>query len=237
MNKALLYDWECRNVHQRTDGDVAFWLALANSVGGPCLELACGTGRVTHPLAVAGIEIVGLDQDPAMLNVARARHDHAHDRWPLLVAADMRRFALARRFGTIIIPYNSLQLLTDDRDVVACLSVAAAHLAGDGLLGLEVTDFQMGAIVSDVPNQLIHTGVFGGDSLRLSGSLHHDFSRRTTHYHRRFDGEAGAMEDDVTIRSLTRGEVGPLLAASGLTPRRWWVNGTMTRVVASRLAA
>ncbi len=235
MNKALLYDWECRNVHQRTDGDVSFWLDLAKSVGGPCLELACGTGRVTHPLAVAGIEIVGLDQDPAMLNVARARRGHG--RWPLLVAADMRRFALARRFGTIIIPYNSLQLLTDDRDVVACLSVAAAHLAGDGLLGLEVTDFQRGAIVTDVPDQLIHTGLFGGDSLRLSGSLHHDFSRRTTRYHRRFDGDAGAMEDDVMIRSLTRSEVGPLLAAAGLIPRRWWVIGTMTRVVGSRLAA
>ncbi|HEX9546546.1 MAG TPA: class I SAM-dependent methyltransferase, partial [Acidimicrobiales bacterium] len=82
MNKALLYDWECRNVHRRTDGDVAFWLDLATSVPGPCLELACGTGRVTHALAGAGIEIIGLDNDPDMLTVANARRsqgrDHAH---------------------------------------------------------------------------------------------------------------------------------------------------------------
>ena len=37
------------------------------------LELGCGTGRVLLPLAAAGIEVVGLDQSPAMLAIPRQK--------------------------------------------------------------------------------------------------------------------------------------------------------------------
>ena len=41
--------------------DIPFWLRMAGRYGGPILELACGTGRITIPLAEAGFEMVGLD--------------------------------------------------------------------------------------------------------------------------------------------------------------------------------
>ena len=76
--------------------DVDFWLdVVATARPGRVLELACGTGRVTLPLAAAGIEIVGIDIDPVMLVAARARSSAEAGRRPVLVAADMRRFALA----------------------------------------------------------------------------------------------------------------------------------------------
>src|SRR6516165_6320890 len=53
--RARLYDWECVHVLGRTDQDVGFWLEVARAAPGPCLELACGTGRVSVPLAAAGI--------------------------------------------------------------------------------------------------------------------------------------------------------------------------------------
>lgn len=189
--------------------------------------------------------MVGLDNDLDMLTVAASRpnwHTDRHTDWHtdwhtdgrlLLLVGDMRRFALARAFGTIIVPYNSLQLLTSDRDVVACLRAAAAHLTGNGLVGVEVTDFQMGASINDVPNQLIHSD----GTLSLWGSLHHDFAVRTTRYHRRFCAETGAVEDDVTLRSMGRSELIPLFAAAGLTPRRWWIDAPHTRVVAGPRAS
>jgi 2-polyprenyl-3-methyl-5-hydroxy-6-metoxy-1,4-benzoquinol methylase len=39
----------------------AFYRKLASCTGGPVLELACGTGRLTVPLALVGHDVVGLD--------------------------------------------------------------------------------------------------------------------------------------------------------------------------------
>ncbi len=44
-----------------------YYRELARRVGGPVLELACGTGRLTIPIAADGHEVVGLDASPAML--------------------------------------------------------------------------------------------------------------------------------------------------------------------------
>jgi 2-polyprenyl-3-methyl-5-hydroxy-6-metoxy-1,4-benzoquinol methylase len=50
-----------------------FCLGMARRAGGPVLDLGCGTGRFTIPLAQHGFETCGLDVAPAML--ARARED------------------------------------------------------------------------------------------------------------------------------------------------------------------
>ena len=55
--------------------DIPFYVDAAKRYGGPVLELGCGTGRVTVPIAEAGVEIVGLDISQAMLDVARSKLD------------------------------------------------------------------------------------------------------------------------------------------------------------------
>ena len=47
--------------------DIPFYLEEARNAGRPVLELACGTGRLTIPIAQSGVEIVGLDLSPSML--------------------------------------------------------------------------------------------------------------------------------------------------------------------------
>jgi SAM-dependent methyltransferase len=68
---APFYDWEnARTLGRR---DVPFWRSLALQAGGPVLELGCGTGRISLPLARAGAELTGIDRSPAMLAYARGR--------------------------------------------------------------------------------------------------------------------------------------------------------------------
>ncbi|MGZ3642173.1 MAG: class I SAM-dependent methyltransferase, partial [Candidatus Limnocylindrales bacterium] len=55
------------------EGDVAFYLAQGAEVGGPVLELGCGTGRVAWALAASGHEVVGLDRSRVMLEQAEAK--------------------------------------------------------------------------------------------------------------------------------------------------------------------
>ena len=62
---APFYDWEnARTVARR---DVRFWERLAAAQGGPVLELGCGTGRLSLPLAKAGVRLVGIDRSAPML--------------------------------------------------------------------------------------------------------------------------------------------------------------------------
>ncbi|MDQ3679128.1 MAG: class I SAM-dependent methyltransferase [Actinomycetota bacterium] len=200
-SRAELYDWELVHVAGRLRQDLAFYSQLASRVGGSVLELACGTGRLTVPLGA-----MGLDIDGAMLAVARRRGAHT------LVQADMRRFALARRFGLVVIAYNSLQLLVDDDDIVACLRCAASHLGPDGVLALEVTDFQSGALRTTVePERLA-----GAEGVTLHGGLVHDLTRRITTYHRRIREGDEVRVDHVRLRCLDGAELETRLRWAGL---------------------
>src|SRR5216683_8000444 len=65
------YDLE----HLGDDDDIQFYVSLAQSLKPKSvLELACGTGRITIPLAEEGARsgflVVGLDNEPAMLKQA-----------------------------------------------------------------------------------------------------------------------------------------------------------------------
>src|SRR5207253_4504861 len=68
---APFYDWEnARTLGRR---DVAFWQRIAAEAEGEVLELGCGTGRITIPLAKHDIDVVGVDRSDRMLERARAR--------------------------------------------------------------------------------------------------------------------------------------------------------------------
>src|SRR5262245_35861790 len=61
---APFYDWEnARTLGRR---DVPFWRRLTMGARGRVLELGCGTGRVSRPLARAGVSLVGIDRSDAM---------------------------------------------------------------------------------------------------------------------------------------------------------------------------
>ncbi len=62
----LLYDLENAIVDE-----LPILLPLVQKTGGPILDLACGTGRTTLPMAAAGFEMIGVDASEPM--VARAR--------------------------------------------------------------------------------------------------------------------------------------------------------------------
>lgn len=220
------YDWECEHVLGRSDQDLPWLESVARQGGGPVLELACGTGRVTVPLARAtGLPVVGLDLDPSMLACARRRGATR------LVRADMTAFALAPLFAVVVVPYNSIQLV-DGAARRRCLSAAAAALAPGGLVALECTDFQRDVVVGSVAEVLLASS---GD-VSLYGSVQHDLQRRCSLYHRRFvvGPEAAAVtEDHTTIWSLTADDVVAMVEGAGLHVAGLVLDGPRTRCIAT----
>lgn len=127
----LVYDaklYDGLNDHQ---DDLAFYQSWFSSHRGTVLELCCGTGRLTIPLAASGVKIVGLDNNEAMLCEARrkAGEKRADVRF---VEADMRFFALAETFSAIFIPFNSISQLYSKEDLFQTLLSARNHLKRNG---------------------------------------------------------------------------------------------------------
>ena len=122
--------------------DLEHWLGLAERRGARrVLELGCGTGRVSIPLARAGLDVTGLDYSASFLERARehaaAEPDAVRGRlhW---VQGDMRDFALEADADLVIVPYHSLQYLHTLRDQLACLGAARAALSPGGAFAFDV---------------------------------------------------------------------------------------------------
>jgi len=119
--------------HHHYQDDFPFWLEIVRRSGSPVLELGCGTGRVTIPIAQAGFQIYGLDDDLGMLQVLQQLiHASTIIQSPLLVQGDMRNLPTASLFNTIILPCNTLSTFTID-DQQHVIAQAFQHLKPAGI--------------------------------------------------------------------------------------------------------
>jgi len=132
-------------------GDVDFYVTEALVAGSPVLEIGCGTGRITLPIAEAGIRIIGLDRSPSMLEVARqklsALDPQVQERVEL-VLGDMRDFSFEERFKLIIIPYRAFLYMYTPEDQRQALTCIREHLAEGGRLIFNIFDPRLDIIAS-----------------------------------------------------------------------------------------
>lgn len=117
-----------------TDTGVAFYSALAQQAAGSILELACGTGRVTIPLAMLSFPTTGLDIVPAMLAQAKTKSLGLPIRW---VEGDARTFELSEQFHLIFLTGNAFQAFVSNAEQEALLQRVRVHLRDDGLFAFE----------------------------------------------------------------------------------------------------
>jgi ubiquinone/menaquinone biosynthesis C-methylase UbiE len=121
---------------ERSAARIAFYCDLAKTVGGPVLEIACGSGLVTLPVAALGLDVTGLDLAPSMLEHARkkAENQNLNIRW---VEADARSFDLGRQYPFILLTGNAFQAFLTGEDQEALLASVGRHLAPNGLFAFE----------------------------------------------------------------------------------------------------
>ncbi|MFH8291816.1 class I SAM-dependent methyltransferase [Streptomyces sp. NPDC018059] len=117
--------------------DIGFWREAARSNGGPVLELAAGTGRLSLPIAEHGIDVVGVDVAPSMIDQAVRKRGPSRAT-PTFLVGDMRRFELGRRFGLVMIACSSVCHLLSDEDALSCFTSAARHMRPDGTFAIDV---------------------------------------------------------------------------------------------------
>ncbi len=193
-----IYDLE----NQDFEPDGPFILALAQKLGGPVLELGCGTGRVTIPLAQNGIEIVGIDVVPAMIERARQKSEGLPIEW---VVADVRNFQLGRKFRLIFESGSVFHHMLTRADQEAYLARVCEHLEDDGRLMLSLFFPHASRLVStDVEEDWFTVERRDGIEIRVSGIDKYDAIRqiRTETAYRRWTDANGQENLRVVPLSL-----------------------------------
>lgn len=174
--EAALYD----RIYAGVKHDIPYWQTIARDycgAQGKALELACGTLRVTLPLAEAGYHVTGIDESEFMLKLGREKLAHAPQ--PVrervrLVQGDMRAYDLPERFNLIYIPFNTLGLLLTTADQLAALDCAKRHLAPGGVFALDVYVPDVERLVAATAN---HWFLEKGESFEDGVELQRDLSR------------------------------------------------------------
>ncbi len=213
---APFYDWEnARTLGRR---DVSFWQRLAASVQGRVLELGCGTGRVSLPLARAGVDLVGIDRSAAMLTRLAHQLSKSRIRQLRVLRGDIR--ALPFRdgaFNAVLAPYGVLQSLISPRDLKAALASVARVLRRGGLFAVDLVPDV--ATWREYTNRRRFQGRVNGEKLTLFESVRRDRARRLTTFEERFVVGSGRRSRehrfDLVFRTLTMPDMTRRLRRAG----------------------
>jgi len=130
-SQPAIYDLE----YESQTEDVVFYVKKAFAVDGTILELGCGNGRITLPLARSGATVIGLDNSAPML--ADFRDKLHREPEPIrkrvrLIEGDYRAVPTCGPFPLILLPFNALHHCQTHHDVMQLLGSARAQLAPDG---------------------------------------------------------------------------------------------------------
>jgi SAM-dependent methyltransferase len=129
--------------HLGDEEDIGFYLALTRRLAPrKVLEVGCGTGRITLPLGQIGFDVVGLDNQPEMLQKAEERRLQAPPeirQRVQFVEGDMRTWSAATDFDLIMIPASSITHVLDLEDQLTVWKICRDNLRPGGRLLVEVT--------------------------------------------------------------------------------------------------
>jgi 2-polyprenyl-3-methyl-5-hydroxy-6-metoxy-1,4-benzoquinol methylase len=223
--EAEFYDWECRQILGVQSQDVDLIVSLAREFGGPVLELGCGSGRITVPLASSGIEVVAVDRNPWMLSNLRRKFESTVadvGARVQVVETDICDFDLDAQFPFIIAPYNVLCYLLDPAQLRLCLRAVHRHLKPGGHFFCQVEPVQT-TVRRRSTWELLAVDFLqaqGGPVVALYERTRSDHSREIISFDERYvvfcpDGTKQTHEYTLRMRSVHRSEIELLFELEG----------------------
>jgi SAM-dependent methyltransferase len=119
--------------------DISFYVEEALAAGGLVVELGVGTGRIAIPTAMAGIDVIGVDSSPGMLDVCaeHARKAGVASRLDLRLG-DLRRPPVDERVKLVTCPFRAYLHLATDEERLEGLAAARKLLRRGGRLVFDV---------------------------------------------------------------------------------------------------
>ena len=209
----IWHDAECGGYR----ADLPLWRGLAAAEGDPVLDVGAGTGRVALDLAARGHDVTALDRDPELLCSLAGRPGGDRVR---TAVADAEAFDLGgARFGLILVPMQTVQLLGDRPAFLAC---ARRHLRPGGLLAAaladDLDDFDAETSILPAPDRADHGGWrFASQPVAVRvGPTHSTIERIRTVLGP--DGERSAEGDAIALAHLSVEQLEAEGRAAGFAP-------------------
>lgn len=129
----LIYDANIYDGMNTSLADLQFYKRwLPKSKNARILELCCGTGRLTIPIAQDGYDISGVDYTSSMLDQAKIKASEAGLEISF-IEADIRTLNLQEKYDLIFIPFNSIHHLYKNEDLFKVFGAVKNHLKDGGL--------------------------------------------------------------------------------------------------------
>ncbi len=98
------------------------------------LDLGCGTGNVTIPLAKLGYRLIGLDLSPEMLSVAQDHiYEEGLEEQVFLTMQDMTDFEIGDTVDAVVCTLDGINHLQDAKMVSSCFASVREALSEGGL--------------------------------------------------------------------------------------------------------
>ena len=199
--------------------DGTILLDLARQAHGPILELGCGYGRITLPLAQRGVEdLTGLELSEPSLAHARSRTGNLPIRW---VEADMRDFHLNRHYAFIFARGAVFNFMLTRKDQEAMLSRVYEHLADGGQFLFDNLLMQPAQMVDELEETAWYTMTHpNGRQIHASGTQWFDHVQQwyVQRCHERWDNTDGELVRpawQLTLRYIMPQEMEALLHYNG----------------------
>lgn len=162
------------------------------------LELCCGTGRLTLPIAKKGYNICGVDYTPSMLEQAKAKASEAGLEINF-IESDIRTLNLREKFDLIFIPFNSIHHLYKNEDLFKALSGVKNHLKDGGLFLLDCFNPNIQYIVEAAKEQQViaeYTTTDGREVL-IKQTMHYESTKQINRieWHYFINGEFDSIQN------------------------------------------
>ena len=192
-------------------------LDLAQRAGGTVLEIGCGYGRITIPLAERGVELVGVELCGPSIAAARRKGGNLPIEW---VEGDARSFQLDRKFPLIFARGAVFDFLLTRRDQEAMLARVRDHLADDGIFAFDICYHRLSEMVNKADSVWFTLTDKQGRQICAGGSSHYDYSQqlwfqRGWYRLNSADGELIADPWELTLRYTLPQDVETLLHYNG----------------------
>lgn len=189
------------------------------------LDLACGTGNISLPLARLGYTVTGIDGSAAMVEVARKKALAAS--LPVrFMQGDFRTFTLEEPVDLVISLYDSLNYLLTEEELACTFQQVARALRPQGYFIFDMNTIQRLSTVEE-GNSMVEGDdyyLFWNDQVDPEGPYWHV---RLTIFENQPDGSLYREDEIHTERAYPIVRVTELLTGAGFTVEGMYDEYTM----------
>ena len=173
-----LYDKENQGMSEHK-----FLAEIASNCEGPIIDIACGTGRITIPLGLAGHEMIGVDAHQGMLQAAsgKSKKENLSIKW---IHEDCTNMNLNLESNFLYSVGNSFQHFLTNEAQDGLLNSVSRHLKAGGLFVFD-TRFPSLEELLQPPTEEFWTSYIDADTgyeVELSTISHYDSLKQIQHY-------------------------------------------------------